>query len=466
MSRDVSPPICINVTGRWGGALKTGNRSLRIVLEIDTAGSASILSIDQGNMRIPATGGTCTPEFVNLEFASVTGHLDVRRTDDGAFAGTWRQNRTLPIRLVRLDADEVPEPRSNFVHGPLSLEVPRARAQAGAPALIAGWRSGQRQKITSDGKRAAGHSASTDDNDLWHVGSITKSMTGTMLARLVERGIIDWGETLGTALRGTMSTIRNDYRSASLGELLTGRSGLPTNIAMTKLRSFQLVRSDPQESRLEYAREVLSMPPEGQPGESFIYPNNGFVVAAMIAEQRTGKSWETLITEEVFRPLGMTSAGFGPPPSKNPRNPDNPVGHRNARLGKRPVPIGNGRFSDNPPVLRPAGGVHMSMTDLLSFGHAHACGLAGKSDSAPGYLSEETWRYLHSAPEGSTYAVGWVLRPDGVSWHNGSNTFFYAELSVNRAARSAAVSATNWAGAEDAVSRSLQVAEKEASEQQ
>jgi CubicO group peptidase (beta-lactamase class C family) len=204
------------------------------------------------------------------------------------------------------------------------------------------------------------------------------------------------------------------------------------------------------------------MPPEGAIGTSFLYPNGGFVIAAMLAEQRTGKPWEQLMAEEVFTPLGLASAGFGPPPAPDASTPAQPVGHRNALLGGQAVAHGAAPEDDSPAVLGPAGRVHMALSDLTAFGLAHARGLAGSPDAPRDYLPAASWSILHTPPAGSDYAIGWIRRPDGTSWHNGSNTLFYAEMSVNRAMQSAAAAATNWAAAETAVSRVLQAAEREA----
>ena len=455
-------PTCASLAGRWGGTLRTDGQELRLVLEIDAAGVASLVSIDQGQERIPATGGTCSADGVKLVFGSVGGRLEAKQTPEGALEGTWRQGAALPLRLDPLIGDAVPMRAAPPQRGSLEKEVPAARAEANAPALAAAWRRGDRLEIVSDGRRAVERVTEVTDNDLWHVGSITKSMTGTMLARLVERGTLRWEETLESALGALVPEMRADYRSASLLDLVTGRSGLPTNIAMTKFILYPRVEADPRASRLKYAREALSMAPAGAPGASFVYPNNGFVVAAMLSEQRTGIPWETLVRDEVFVPLGMESAGFGPPPAANASAPANPVGHRNAVLGGRPVTVGAGPDADNPTVLGPAGRAHMTLADLTAFGLAHARGLAGSPDALPGYLSAESWRLLHTPPAGSDYAVGWVRRPDSTSWHNGSNTLFYAELSVNSETLTSAAAATNWAEAEAAVTRVMEAAEHEA----
>lgn len=455
-------PTCAALTGRWGGNLKAGGQDLRLVLEIDATGVASLVSIDQGQERIPATSGTCKADGVKLVFGSIGGRLEAQLTADGALEGTWRQGGALPLRLVHLIGDAVPMRAVAPQRGPLETEVPAARAEANTPALAAAWRRGDRLEIVSDGRRAVEWETEVTDRDLWHVGSITKSMTGTMLARLVERGTLRWEETLESALGALVPDMRADYRSASLLDLVTGRSGLPTNISMAKFVLYPRQEADPRTSRLQFTREALSMAPEGAPGTSFVYPNNGFVIAATLAEQRTGTPWETLVRDEVFVPLGMESAGFGPPPSANARAPENPVGHRNAVLGGRPVTVGTGPDADNPAVLGPAGRAHMTLADLTAFGLAHARGLAGSPDALPGYLTAESWRLLHTPPSGSDYAVGWVRRADGTSWHNGSNTLFYAELSVNSATISSVAAATNWAAAVAAVSRALEAAEQEA----
>jgi CubicO group peptidase (beta-lactamase class C family) len=455
-------PACASLAGRWGGTLRTGGQDLRLVLEIDAAGVASLVSIDQDQERIPATGGTCSADGVNLVFGSVDGRLEAKQTTEGALEGTWQQGAAFPLRLEPLISDAVPMRAVAPQRGPLKTEVPAARAEANTPALAAAWRRGDRLEIVSDGRRAMEWETEVTDDDLWHVGSITKSMTGTMLVRLVERGTLRWEETLESALGALVPDMRADYRSVSLLDLVTGRSGLPTNIAMAKFILYPREEADPRASRLQYSREALSMAPEGAPGASFVYPNNGFVIAAMLAEQRTGEPWEKLVRDEVFVPLGMESAGFGPPPSAHASAPANPVGHRDALLGRRPMTVGAGPDADNPAVLGPAGRAHMTLADLTAFGLAHARGLAGSPDALPGYLTAESWRFLHTPPSGSDYAVGWVRRADGKSWHNGSNTLFYAELSVSSASITSAAAATNWAAAEAAVTRVMEAAEQEA----
>ena len=44
-----------------------------------------------------------------------------------------------------------------------------------------------------------------------------------------------------------------------------------------------------------------------------LYSNLGYVVAGAMAERVTARSWESLMQERLFAPLGISSADFGAP---------------------------------------------------------------------------------------------------------------------------------------------------------
>jgi len=47
--------------------------------------------------------------------------------------------------------------------------------------------------------------------------------------------------------------------------------------------------------------------PEVTPG-TYLYANQGYIVAATMLEIASGKDWETLVQDEVFTPIRMHSA--------------------------------------------------------------------------------------------------------------------------------------------------------------
>jgi len=83
-----------------------------------------------------------------------------------------------------------------------------------------------------------------------------------------------------------------------------------------------------------------------------------------------------------------------------------------------------GAFTDNPVALGPAGRVHMSLGDLITWLEVHR-------DQPADFLTPENWQILHTPPFGGNYALGWVVMPDGSLWHNGSNTLWYADVLID-----------------------------------
>lgn len=47
------------------------------------------------------------------------------------------------------------------------------------------------------GGRKLGDDTRVTTADLWHIGSVTKTFTSTLVARFVERGDLGWESTLG-----------------------------------------------------------------------------------------------------------------------------------------------------------------------------------------------------------------------------------------------------------------------------
>jgi CubicO group peptidase (beta-lactamase class C family) len=154
------------------------------------------------------------------------------------------------------------------------------------------------------------------------------------------------------------------------------------------------------------------------------------------------------MAQYVFGPLGMTSAGFGPPGT--PGATDQPWGH--ASDGCRPVPPGPA--ADNPPVIGPAGTVHSSLRDWAAFASLHLRGARGEVGLL---LRPETFQQLHRpmpgnyTAEGRLYAHGWVVaqwaRAGGTALaHVGTNTMWYAVIWVAPARDVAFLAATNCGG--------------------
>ena len=138
----------------------------------------------------------------------------------------------------------------------------------------------------------------------FRIGSITKQFTAVLILQLVDEGKIK--------LDGKITDYLPDYRKDTGGkvtihQLLNHTSGIPS------------YTSNP-EFFPKYSRNTLSVPDfvktlasgdfEFEPGSKYSYNNSGYVLLGAIIEKITGKSYETVLTERILKPLGMTNTGY------------------------------------------------------------------------------------------------------------------------------------------------------------
>ena len=265
------------------------------------------------------------------------------------------------------------------------------------------------------GIRARDNPVPVRKSDLWHIGSDEKAMTATMIARLVERGILAWHTPLYRLIPEV--PMRAEYRDVSLVDLLAHRAGLQDLIDSDYYERLYYDRRPIHAQRVDYVKMALSWPPAYPPGTDAKYSNRGTVIAALAAEDRTGLSYEALMRREVFRPLGMKSLTFDPPVRGELAGHDGET----AKYGLK---------ADNPRVDAPAGEVRMTLDDWARFALDQMRGDHGRGR----LLSKPTYALLHTGQKGTVFGLGWGVRTslDGVNGrfltHSGSNGYWFARI--------------------------------------
>ena len=302
----------------------------------------------------------------------------------------------------------------------ISKDIEAARKTNNLPALSV-------SVVNAEGLVAHGASGAKI-RDAFHIGSCTKPITATMIATLVEDGKMSWDETIAHAFPD-WKDIREEYRDVRLVDLLAHEGGVPPFE-----EEEQMAGAPP--GRTDFAHYALTQAPVVKPRAEYKYSNAGFVVAAVMAERATGKTWEQLVEARVFKPLHLKTAGFGWPRTVwghewkdgawKPVDPRGPY-----QLGKR---------------LAPAGDVRMSADDLAELLRAHLRALRGEAT----IIKPETAAFMHTKRlrSGAGFGIQKIGDFEPVSVYSGSADTFFTVFAIAPRQNVAVVVDTNAASDE------------------
>ena len=270
------------------------------------------------------------------------------------------------------------------------------------------------------GVRKLGDDTPVTSADRFHLGSDTKAMTATLFGILVDQGKVKWTTTLGEAFAGSSIKLHPDWKDVTLAQVLAHRAGLRSNILPAQ-RGPEFMRLKMPQRREVVLGEILSQPPTLKPGSKYEYSNVGYILIGSVIERNVGQSWEDAIQERLFKPLGITTAGFGPPGT--PGKIDQPWGHTGE--GKPMDPGAPG--ADNPRVVGPAGTANMTLRDWSKFIALHLRGDARNPERAVRLVEPATMDRLHTPAAGDNYTAGWITAR--AAWAKGSAKVTRAGLS-------------------------------------
>lgn len=309
-----------------------------------------------------------------------------------------------------------------------------------------------REGVTWSGVRGLRRAGATDPvavDDRWHLGSNTKAMTAAVFARLVEQDRARWDMPVAEAFPDL--TVDPAWESATLDDFMRHRAGL-LDAAVMGREWLATARGDPRslpEQRKAIAAAALASPPPGTPGQ-FAYGNANYVLVGAAIERIAGAAWEDVMRAELFAPLGLESAGFGPPLAADGSG-GNAWGHRDM-AGQKVAMAPDHPGADNPKAMGPAGTAHMTLDDYGRF-------LAAMMGGRPDWLGADSLRRLTTPPPGMTppaYAFGWgvgqqpwggVGGPGPVLGHDGSNTMWCCSVMLAPERGLGLVAVANDAGA-------------------
>ena len=128
------------------------------------------------------------------------------------------------------------------------------------------------------------------------IASCSKSFTASVIASLQDEGVIDIDAPVRSYLPEfeLMDPFASD--GCTLRDMLYHRTGLPPHDAMWP---------DPERDSLSFIRALRYLEPNRPFRSSSEYNNTVYAAAGRIAEMVCGRSWEELVRERIFGPLGM-----------------------------------------------------------------------------------------------------------------------------------------------------------------
>ena len=150
------------------------------------------------------------------------------------------------------------------------------------------------------GVKEKGGDDPVNPSTLFHIGSMTKAFTATVIASLVDEGLLSWDDTVKDILPDFDWYDDSVENAMQVRDLLTHSTGLVAQ-AGTYIANLGYNRDD-------IFRMFRYIEPIYPFREKFAYNNITFIIAARIIETVTGKSWEDNIRERIFNPLDMSSS--------------------------------------------------------------------------------------------------------------------------------------------------------------
>ena len=196
--------------------------------------------------------------------------------------------------------------------------------------------------------------ARIDARTAFEIGSVTKTMTATLLADLIGQGKVSLDDPLGDYLPEGIGVPAYEGTPILLRHLVTHTSGLP---ALPSQLAAGANPADPYAALDEDAllASLADVRLAQAPGTRFEYSNFGAMLLSYAVTRRAGSDLDALLREKLFAPLGMDGAHLGTPPA----GVRAAVGHT---PNGQPAPAWN--FATN---LAGVGGVRATLEDMVRY---------------------------------------------------------------------------------------------------
>ncbi|WP_431243687.1 serine hydrolase domain-containing protein [Flavobacterium sp. P21] len=245
-------------------------------------------------------------------------------------------------------------------------------------------------EIQSLGYQRINSSYKAKIDDKFRLGSLTKTITSYIAMILVKEGKINLDTKFFDLYPELKANSNPILYNVTLQDFLTFRAPISTWSYGNETPSQKEIKGDKRQQRYEFISWFFRQNQVVSEKQEVYLSNPSYVVAGLMLEKVTGKSYETLVAE-LGRNLNI-DFGFGPP---NLLDENQPWGHDENLKPEKPA------LNYKLNWLSSAGNINCSLPDYCKFTQMQLQGLAGKSK----ILSAQEFNLMHNGfPEVS---FGW-----------------------------------------------------------
>ena len=246
--------------------------------------------------------------------------------------------------------------------GPLSAQEPanlaadldrmveEARRSWNVPGCaVAVVKDGKVLLLSGRGVKEIGKQGAVTPQTLFGIGSLTKAITATALAKLSADGKLKWDDHVRDHV--PFFRLRDELanRDVTIRDLLCHRSGLARHDLLWYGAPWSLE---------ETVRRMAHLEPERSFRSGYLYNNLAYITLGFVIESAARQPWNEYIRKELFEPLGMTGAVFTR--AAVMKSPDHATPHHDSARGKpEPMP-----WYDDDRQVRASGSVKANAADL------------------------------------------------------------------------------------------------------
>lgn len=395
-----------SLEGHWEGTIEIPGTPLAMDVDFrreDGAWAGDISIPVQNAKDLPLAGIVLEGGAVTFAIAGIPGDPTFSGTlseDGDRISGELTQGgQTFPFTLAGAEA---PAARARRALEGLDEVVEKALADFEVPGLgLAVVVDGEVVLSRGYGVRDLETGEPVTADTLFAIGSCTKAFTTLLLGTLVDEGLVDWDEPVRTYLPEFRMLDDHATRRLTVRDLVTHRSGLPRHDFLWYNTSL---------SRDELVQRLRYLEPFADLRERYHYQNLMFLTAGYLAGRVAGRSWEDLVRERIFEPVGMVRSNFSVADSQRDDDFASPHSKRDDVLQKIP-------FRDIT-VAGPAGSINSSVAEMARWLQLHLDeGRVGgralvQSATAREMFTPQTVMDGYPTDKDvllNTYGLGWVL---------------------------------------------------------